>query len=123
MSEGISGIPRHKDPPFCLSKNYHREVKPDLETLQQEVVSRHKAYGVCKNGKVPRPKNWNKDKCLVFLHESPISSVGPCSEIEFLQQELGRWSQIQITINNSQQYEEARVLQKTWSSDIPYLHL
>ena len=127
MSEGIlphvAAIPRHKDPPFSLSKNYHREVKPDLGMLQQEVVRRHKAYGACKSGKVPRPKNWNKDKCLAFLHKHPISATEYPSEIEFLQQELGKWSRIQNTINNSQEEEETRVLQKTWNSDVPYLRM
>lgn len=61
MTEGIpphvASVPRHNDPPFSLSKNYYREVKPDLGTLQQEMMRRHKTYGICKNGKVPHPKN------------------------------------------------------------------
>ena len=63
MSEGIptsvATLPRHQDLPFSVSKKYHREVKPDLGTLQQEVVCRFNAYGYCNNGKPPRPKNWN----------------------------------------------------------------
>ena len=120
MSEGIptsiATLPRHQDPPFSMSKKYHREVKPDLGTLQQEVVRRFNAYGLSINGKQPRPKNWNKDKCLAFLQEHPIPAVSHFSEIEFLQEELQKWSSIQRTINDSQQEEEDRVLQKTWNS-------
>ena len=127
MSEGIptnvATLPKHKDPPFCISKKYHREVKPDLGTLQQEVVRRYNAYGLSSNGKPLRPKNWNKDKCLAFLNEHPIPALAHFSEIEFLQKELQKWSEIQKTVNDSQQQEEDRVLQKSWNSDVPYLRM
>ena len=31
-------IPDHKDPPFCRSKTYHSEIKPDSSTLKLEVT-------------------------------------------------------------------------------------
>ena len=40
MAIGIHSmdIPDHKDPPFCRSKTYHSEIKPDSSTLKLEVT-------------------------------------------------------------------------------------
>ena len=34
----LMDIPDHKDPPFCHSKTYHSEIKPDSSTLKLEVT-------------------------------------------------------------------------------------
>ena len=52
----VATLASHQNPPFSMSKKYHREVKPDLGTLQQKVVHCFNAYGHCNNGKPPRPK-------------------------------------------------------------------
>ena len=31
-------LPDHKEPPFCRSKTYHSEIKPDSATLKLEVT-------------------------------------------------------------------------------------
>ena len=40
MAIGCSSLdlPDHKEPPFCRSKTYHSEIKPDSATLKLEVT-------------------------------------------------------------------------------------
>ena len=58
------------------------------------------------------PKNWKKDKCLAFLHQHPISATSHFFWNWVPAKKLQNWSEIQKTINNSQQKED-HVLQKT----------
>ena len=53
-------IPDHKDPPFCRSKTYHSEIKPDSSTLKLEVTRQWKAYKT--SGRQLRPANWKIEK-------------------------------------------------------------
>ena len=68
--ESQKKLPKHTEAPFCHAKTYYKEVKPDLGTLQQEVIRRFKAYGF--KGREPRPSNWSKDKCKEYLQSNPI---------------------------------------------------
>ena len=121
MSIGMEGeFPQHDKPPFSTSKNCHKEVKPDLGTLQHEVVRWHNAYGIPDRNKAPRPKNWNKAKCIEFLESNDITLP---SEIKFVKTELVKWKDIQVSVNQSQVAEEERIVQKAWSNEIPCLRM
>ena len=113
-------IPDHKDPPFCRSKTYHLEIKPDSSTLKLEVTRRWKAYKT--SGRQPRPANWKIEKSLEYLMNNPIPSTEKVDR-EWLKAEIEEWKGIQEMINKSQQHEEDKVLHRTWSNDTPYLHL
>ena len=63
----------HKDPPFCQSKTYHSEIKPDSSTLKLEVTRRWKAYKM--SGRQPWPANWKIEKSLDYLMNNPILST------------------------------------------------
>ena len=66
-------LPDHKEPPFCQSKTYHSEIKPDSATLKLEVTQQWKAYKT--SGKQPRPANWKMEKSLEYLMSNPIPST------------------------------------------------
>ena len=66
-------IPDHKDPPFCQSKTYHSEIKPNLSTLKLEVTRQWKAYKT--SGRQPRTANWKIEKSLDYLMNNPILST------------------------------------------------
>lgn len=121
MSVGLDEpMPKHTEPPFYHSKTYHKEVKPDLGTLQQEVTRRFKAYKF--QGRQPRPANWNKEKCMEYLASNPIP-LDNVSEIRYLNDELLKWKDIQEMINQSHIDAEESVVGKTWSNDVPFLRL
>ena len=108
----------HKDPPFCHSKTYHSEIKPDSSMLKLGVTRRWKAYKT--SGRQPWPANWKIEKSLDYLMNNPI----PSTEIvdrKWLKEEIEEWKGIQEMINKSQQHEEDKVLHRTWSNDTPYL--
>ena len=113
-------IPDHKDPPFCRSKTYHSEIKPDSSTLKLEVTRRWKAYKT--SGRQPRPANWKIEKSLEYLMNNPIPSTEHVDR-QWLKEEIQEWKGIQEMINESQQNEEDKVLHRTWSNDIPFLRL
>ena len=110
----------HKDPPFCRSKTYHSEIKPDSSTLKLEVTRRWKAYKT--SGRQLRPANWKIEKSLEYLMNNPIPSMEHVDR-QWLKEEIQEWKGIQEMINESQQNEEDKVLHHTWSYDIPYLRL
>ena len=113
-------LPDHKDPPFSKSKAYHSEVKPDSATLKLEVVRRWKAY--TPTGRQPRPSNWKIDKCIDYLMTNPIPTSEE-ADLDWLESELDKWKGIQVTINESQQNADDRILHRSWTSDIPFLRL
>ena len=63
----------HKDPPFCRSKTYHSEIKPDSSTLKLEVTRQWKAYKT--SSRQPRPAHWKIEKSLDYLMNNPILST------------------------------------------------
>ena len=113
-------LPDHKEPPFSRSKTYHSEIKPDSTTLKLEVTRRWKAYKTsCRQ---PHPANWKMEKAVEYLMNNPI----PLSDVldrSWLKAELEEWKGIQEMINKSQQHSADKVIHRTWSNDIPYLHL
>ena len=113
-------LPDHKDPPFSKSKAYHSEVKPDSATLKLEVVRRWKAY--TPTGHQPRPSNWKIDKCIDYLMTNPIPTLEE-ADLDWLESKLDEWKGIQVTINESQQHADDRILHRSWTSDIPFLRL
>ena len=113
-------LPDHKDLPFSKSKAYHSEVKPDSVTLKLEVVRRWKAY--TPTGRQPRPSNWKIDKCINYLMSNHIPTSKE-ADLEWLESELDKWKGIQVTINESHQNADDRILHHSWTSDIPFLHL
>ena len=110
----------HEDPPFCRSKTYHSEIKPDSSTLKLEVTRRWKAYKM--SGRQPQPANWKIEKSLEYLMNNPIPSTENVDR-QWLKEEIEEWKGIQEMINESQQHEEDKVLHHTWSNDTPYLRL
>lgn len=120
VDESKRKFPAHTKAPFCHAKTYHKEVKPDLGTLQQEIMRRHKAYGF--EGREPRPSNWNKEKCVEYLLKNPIPSTKK-EETNYLYEELLKWKDIQEMINQSHMDAEETVVSKTWSNDVPFLRL
>ena len=119
MSLGMS-LPSHDVPPFSIVKGYHKEIKPDAGTLQLEVQHQYDAYSSCLNGKPPCPKNWSRKKCIEFLNDYPVTIP---EEITFLQNQIANYNKIQESINNSRKEEDERVIQRNWTSDIPFLCL
>ena len=113
-------IPDHNEPPFSQSKVYHSEVKLDASTLKLEVTQRWKAY--TKSRRQPRPSNWKIDKCIEYLMENPIPTT-EIHDLDWIESDLKEWKGIQEMVNESQQREDDRILHRTWSTDIPYLHL
>ena len=111
-------IPDHKDPPFCQSKTYHLEIKPDSSTLKLEVTRRWKAYKM--SGRQRRPANWKIEKSLEYLMNNPIPSTEHVDR-QWLKEEIEEWKGIQEMINKSQHNEEDKVLHRTWLNDTPYL--
>ena len=95
-------------------------MKPDASTLKLEVTRRWKAY--TKSGRQPRPSNWKIDKCIEYLMENPIPTT-EIHDLDWIESELKEWKGIQEMVNESQQREDDRILHRTWSTDIPYLHL
>ena len=122
MAIGCNSIdlPDHKEPPFSRSKTYHSEIKPDSATLKLEVTRRWKAYKMsCRQ---LCPANWKMEKAVEYLMNNPI----PPSEVAdrtWLKTELEEWKGIQEMINESKQHSADKVIHRTWSNDIPYLHL
>ena len=113
-------LPDHKDAPFSKAKTYHSEVKPDAATLKLEVTRQWKAYFfTCHQ---PCPSNWKIDKCTDYLMSRPIPT-SEAADLDFLESELKEWTGIQEMINESYEKEEDRIINCSWSSDIPYLHL
>ena len=116
----LMDLPDHKEPPFSLSKTYHSEIKPDSATLKLEVTRRWKAYKTsCQQ---LCPANWKMEKVVEYLMNNPI----PSSEVldrSWLKTELEEWKGIQEMINDSQQHSADKVIHRTWSNGIPYLHL
>ena len=113
-------LPDHKDPLFSKAKTYHSEVRPDAATLKLEVTRRWKAYFfICRQ---PRPSNWKIDKCTDYLMSRPIPT-SEAADLDFLESELKEWTGIQEMVNESYEKEEDRIINRSWSSDIPYLPL
>ena len=113
-------LPDHKDPPFSKLKAYHSEVKPDSVTLKLEVVQQWKAY--TPTGHQPRPSNWKIDKFIDYLMSNPIPTLEE-ADLDWLESELDKWKGIQVTINESHQNVDDRILHRSWTSDIPFLRL
>ena len=113
-------FPDHKNPPFSKAKAYHSEVKPDAATLKLEVKWHWKAYfsTTCQ----PCPTNWKIDKCHEYLLSHPIPTSEK-ADLDFLESQIQEWKGIQLMINKSQEQEDNWIIQHSWSSDIPYLHL
>ena len=53
-------------------------------------------------------------------HPIPTSEA---TDLDFLEAELKEWTGIQEMINESNEKEEDRIINCSWLSDIPYLHL
>ena len=45
------------------------------------------------------------------------------ADLDWLESELDKWKGIQVMINESQQNVDDRILHRSWTSDIPFLHL
>ena len=45
------------------------------------------------------------------------------TDLDFLESELKEWTAIQEMVNESYEKEEDQIINHSWSSDIPYLHL
>ena len=75
-----------------------------------------------KPGRQPRPSNWKIDKCIEYLLETPIPTL-EVYDLDWIESELKEWKGIQEMVNESQQYEDDRILHHMWSMDIPCLRL
>ena len=75
-----------------------------------------------KSGRQPRPSNWKIDKCIEYLLENPIPTL-EVHDLDWIESELKEWKGIQEMVNKSQQHEDDRICDHTWSTDIPYLCL
>ena len=113
-------LPNHKDAPFSKAKAYHSEVKPNAATLKFEDTRQWKAYFF--TSRQPHPSNWKIDKCTDYLMSHPIPTT-EAADLDFLESELKEWTGIQEMINESYKKEEDRIINHSWSSHIPYLHL
>ena len=75
-----------------------------------------------KSGRQPRPSNWKIDRCMEYLMENTIST-SEVFDLDWIEGELKEWKGIEEMVNESQHHEDDRILHRTWSMDIPYLHL
>ena len=95
-------------------------MKPDAATLKLEVSRRWKAY--TPTNRQPCPSNWKIDKCIDYLMRNPFPTSEK-ADLDWLESELDEWKDIQVTINESPQNADDRILHHSWTSDIPFLHL
>lgn len=106
--------------PWSLIKPRTR-IKPTVDDYRTEVKRRWQGFvsSLEKGNKDPRPKNWNTEKCVKWLHNHPVINS---DEVTYLQEVVSARKKLEEEGAESQR-QERELLEKNWTGETPYIRL
>jgi hypothetical protein len=94
------------------------DIKPSLSMLKEEILRRYRLQEPTDKITVPRPRHWNKDQVLKWLHDNPIDGE---ADVLFLQREVEKHHQASRSARSTAAAEHISL--SNWTGNVPHLRL